>query len=332
MIDDASARALLAPMIEREVDLEGEAFRVDRARVLARMASAGVERTRWPAYAGVLVAAAAVVLAVAIGWSSRRARDTIEVSVPPGSAVHFQSTTGEGETLVGSRLVPSLGALETGAGSRAQVITSDGLAIELQNDTRVSLEALRTPESRLDLRRGGIRCTVAHRPASHPFHVVAADVTVIDLGTVFTVRIDDTTHATSVSVEEGEVLVKHRSGETRVKAPGTWSNVEPSVALPSPPPPAPPLASASPPASSRVTPPAEKHELGTGRAAPPPKALPAATLGEESRLLRLGLAAERKGHAEEAVSLLEQFLSRYPNSPLAPDARDALRRVKQSAP
>jgi TolA-binding protein len=59
---------------------------------------------------------------------------------------------------------------------------------------------------------------------------------------------------------------------------------------------------------------------------------PASTLDEESRLLRLGLAAERQGHGAEAISFFEQLLSRYPRSPLAPDAREALLRVKQSAP
>jgi ferric-dicitrate binding protein FerR (iron transport regulator) len=327
MNDDASIRALLAPMIEREVDIEGEPFQVDRAGVLARMTAAGVQRRRWPAYVGVL-AAAAVLLALVPTWWLHRAREGLEVSVPSGSAVHLQNATGEGRALVGNVFIPSGGALETGAGSGAQVTTSDGLAIELQSDTNVSLEALHAHESRLDLRRGAVRCTVAHRPASHPFQVVAPDVTVVDLGTVFTVRIDDTTSATSVSVEEGEVLVKHRSGETRVKAPGTWSSLEPpATTLP-----APPLASASPGPVVQPPPPAERRERGPRRAPPPSTVTPPTTLSEESRLLRLGLAAERQGHAAEAVSFLEQFLSRYPRSPLAPDARDALRRVKQSAP
>jgi ferric-dicitrate binding protein FerR (iron transport regulator) len=331
MRDDGSIRALLAPMIGREVDLDGEPFRVDRTRVLARMASAGVERRRWPATVVVLAAAAAVLLAVTTAEWSRRASDRLGVSIATGSAVHFQSATGQNLTLTGTHVIPYSGVLETGAGSRAQVSTSDGVAIELQGDTRVSLDALHAQESRLDLRRGAVRCAVAHRPASHPFLVVAPDVTVVDLGTVFSVRIDETTRATSVSVEEGEVLVKHRSGETRVKAPGAWSSVE-SPAL------SPPAASSaaavlpSPSTSPPNSPPADKHQRAPGRASPPPKTTPAATLDEESRLLRLGLAAERQGHADEATSIFEQFLSRYPNSPLAPDARDALLRVKQGAP
>jgi ferric-dicitrate binding protein FerR (iron transport regulator) len=332
MSDDVSIRAVLAPMIEREVDFQGEPFRVNRAAVLARMASAGVQRRRWPAYVDVLAAAAAVLLAVA-SWRLQHAREGLEVSVPSGSAVQLQNATGEGRTLVGKVFIPSGGALETGAGSGAQVTTSDGLAIELQSDTRVSLAALRARESRLDLRRGAVRCRVAHRSSSHPFQVVAPDVTIVDLGTVFTVSIDETTGATSVSVEEGEVLVKHGSEETRVTAPGTWSSVEPPAASP----PAPPLTSASPAPVEHGLPQAEKHERGSWPTPPPstalsPTPLPPTTLSEESRLLRVGLAAERQGHTAEAISLFEQFLSRYPKSPLAPDARDALRRVRQSAP
>jgi hypothetical protein len=331
--DDAPVRALLAPMIEREVDLRGEAFQVDRAAVLARMASAGEVRRR-PAYVGVL-AAAAVLLALVSAWWLERARgalhapEGVQVSIPWGSAVHIQDPAGEGRTLNGSVFIPSRGALETGAGSRAQLTTADGLAIELQSDTSVSLEALRARESRLDLRRGAVRCAVAHRPASRPFQVVAPGVTVVDLGTIFTVRIDETTRATSVAVEEGEVLVRDRSGETRVKAPGTWSSALPPAASPRSPPP--PLASASPPPPAHAPPPAEAHELRRLRAPPPQKASPGGTLDEESRLLRRGLAAERQGHADEAIALFEQFLSRYPNSPLAPDARDALGRVRQGA-
>jgi hypothetical protein len=335
MSDEAPVRALLAPMIEREVDLAGDRFRVDRARVLARMAAAGAPRRRWSASVAALAAAAALLLAVtAAGWL-RPARDELGVSIPTGSTVHFQPATGEGQTLVGTRAVPPAGVLETGADSRAQITTSDGLAIDLESDTRVALGALRAREGRLDLQRGAVRCKVAHRPASRPFLVVAPGVAVVDLGTVFTVRIDAATQATSVSVEEGEVLVKHRGGETRVSAPGTWSGLEAPVPSPPAAPPASsalPIASESLPPSAPAPPPAERREHAPARPTSPRKATPAPTLGDESRLLRLGLAAERQGHAQEAISIFEQFLSRYPNSPLSPDARDALRRVRQSAP
>jgi TolA-binding protein len=52
------------------------------------------------------------------------------------------------------------------------------------------------------------------------------------------------------------------------------------------------------------------------------------TLDEETRLLRSGLAAERNGDLGGAAAAFEQLLSRYPQSPLVPDARTALRRVK----
>lgn len=331
--DDTSVRALLAPMIEREVDFQGEPFQVDRAAVLARMASASEVRRR-PAHVGVL-AAAAVLLALCSAWWFQRARETLragetlQVSIPRGSTVHIQGLGGEGQTLTESGFIPFRGALETGAGSRAQLRTADGVAIELRGDTSVSLEALDRRESRLDLRHGAVRCAVAHRPASHPFEVVAPGVTVVDLGTLFTVQIDETTHATSVTVEEGEVLVKDRSGETRVRAPGSWSSVEPPAASP-PLPVTPPAGSASPPPSAHGPAPAEAQEPRRARGAPLQEASPGGTLDEESRLLRRGLAAERHGQAAEAIALFERFLSSYPSSPLAPDARDALRRVRQA--
>ena len=319
MSDDTPVRALLAPMLEREVDLREEAFPVDRAAVLARMASAGRVRSRWPAYVGAL-AAAALLLALGAAWRLERAAETVQVIVRAGSA----GVGGVGPNVPRGAAIPARGELETHAGSGAQVTTSDGVAIELSSDTRVSLEGLRGHEARLDLRSGAVRCTVPHRPASHPFRVVAPEVTVLDLGTVFAVTIDDKTGVTSVSVEEGEVLIEHRNVATRVKAPDRWSSLEPTptadVPVPSPESVAPPA-----PAPPSMT----KREPSPPRAPPPPAP---ATLDDESRLLRQGLAAERQGHRAEAITLFDQLIARYPNSPLAPDAREALRRVKQNAP
>jgi len=327
MSDDTPVTTLLAPMKEREVDLQGDAFRVDRSAALARMAAASrPPPRRWAAYAGAL-AAAIVLLSVGAAWRIERARGGIAVVVLPGSDVRFETVKGEEKTLSGSTVVASGGVLDVGAGSGARVTTADGVGIELEGNTRVALEASPARGSRLELRRGAIRCTVAHR-ASQPFLVVAPGITVVDLGTVFTVAIDPATQATSVSVDEGEVLVAHGEEETRVKAKERWSSVDDSgTSLSAPSPPAASAPVATPPASA---PDAQRAPTKKGRASPPePRG---ATLDEESRLLRLGLAAERQGRAADAVSLLEQLLSRYPKSPLAPDAREALRRVKQNAP
>jgi FecR protein/Tetratricopeptide repeat len=323
MSQDPSVRKLLAPMIEREVELDGAGFRVDRARVLARMAAAseGSEanevgapgaRRGWVGYA-VLAAAGVLALVVGVRLLQRGAADSalLEVAVSDGSATHITRVAAAGE-------------LETTARSSAKVSTADGLQIELQNQTRVGLSELGPSSSRVKLLGGAIRCTIPQRSAGHAFQVVTPDVTVVDLGTVFTVSLDGPNHATRVSVEEGEVLVRRAHGETRVRAPTTWSSAaaaDSSAALPAPElAPSPPSAE---PASSALPAPALKggHSV-----------VPSTTLAQEAQLLRQGLAAERQGRASDAVSTLTQLITKYPHSPLVPDARAALARVEAGTP
>jgi TolA-binding protein len=52
------------------------------------------------------------------------------------------------------------------------------------------------------------------------------------------------------------------------------------------------------------------------------------TLAAEAQLLQAGLASERRGDFQAAARSFEQLAARYPGSPLAPDARAALARVK----
>jgi len=58
------------------------------------------------------------------------------------------------------------------------------------------------------------------------------------------------------------------------------------------------------------------------------QARPSGTLGEENRLLAAALTAERNRDASSARTLFEQLLSRNPGSPLAPEARAGLARIR----
>jgi TolA-binding protein len=57
-----------------------------------------------------------------------------------------------------------------------------------------------------------------------------------------------------------------------------------------------------------------------------------AALGEENRLFQAALAAERLGQRDQAELSLNRLLSKYPSSPLAPEARRALSRILGAAP
>jgi hypothetical protein len=56
---------------------------------------------------------------------------------------------------------------------------------------------------------------------------------------------------------------------------------------------------------------------------------PRGTLDQENLLLSRGVAAERTGRCGEARQVLGELLSRYPGSPLAPEARAGLSRCSK---
>ena len=322
MTTNPDLRELLAPMVDREVSLDAAEFRVDRGRVLARMADAAESKRRnHVRYAVPLLAAAAVLLLVLAGsrWNRNESAVALDVLVTEGEATQTQ---GQSRSLVAHNetvQIAAAGELETAAASRAKVSMEDGLQIELSDLTRVGLGALRRGTSQLKLVGGAVRCVVPHRTAEHAFHVVTPDVTVYDLGTIFTVSIDKATHVTRVSVEEGEVMIRTSSGETRLVAPNSWSNaVTPEVA---------------PPASTERAPSEATGELPRqtpprAASSTPTKAPVRTSLAHEAQLLRQGLTSERQGRPAEAVVALKQLLSENPSSPLAPDARAALARVE----
>ena len=309
MSDPPSLRELLSPMVEREVELDGPGFPVDRARVLARMAEAGKpKRARWVGYAA-LAAAAVALLAVGVRfWPHERVLQALTVTVTDGSTTRVAPPSPTGE-------------LETTAGTRASVVAPDGLRLELSGQTHVNVAQLANGAGQVRLVDGAVRCTVPHRDAKRAFQVVTANVVVVDLGTVFTVSFETASHVTRVSVEEGQVLVRDASGERTVHAPNSWSNtLAPADSAPVSSVPVPPAASEAPPAPS------------ASGARLPLKVAPAATLAQEAQLLRQGLAAERQGNSSQAIAAFSQLLQKYPHSPLAPDARAARARVEARSP
>jgi hypothetical protein len=330
MSREPSPRQLLALMADRQVDLDDPAFRVDREAVLARMAQAGRrDRSRWLRWAVPCAVAAGVGALVLGAWlwrgsgGSSSGDASLEVVVSEGSATQLR---GAAQTEVPPKRnthIAALGDLETAADSNARVRTADGLEIELRSQTRVSLGELKASKSQVRLLGGGIRCNIPHRASQQAFQVVTPDVTVVDLGTVFTVSLEGPNLATHIAVEEGEVLIEKASGQTRLRAPGTWSSAPAVTEAP---------AAASTPGlapSAPIPVPAPSANLARPAARTPSgKAAPTATLDVESQLLRQGLAAERQGRRAEAISAFTQLITEYPHSPLAPDARAALARIE----
>jgi ferric-dicitrate binding protein FerR (iron transport regulator) len=328
MSREPSLRRMLAPMTERQVDLGHAAFHVDRERVLARMAQAG-RRDRGRRLGWVVMCAAAAAAVVLVFGTRLLKRDdgsgsSLDVVVSEGSATQVRGAAQTAVPAKRSMRIAAIGDLETAADSDARVTTADGTQIELRSHTRVSLEQLKPSTRKVRLLGGSIRCSIPHRVAEQAFQVVTPDVTVVDIGTVFTVTLEGPNLATHISVEEGEVLIQNASGQTRLHAPSTWSSAPPAVSEP-------PAAAGIPERATSTPNPAPVQSAKEGRPAarvPSGKAAPAATLAIESQLLRQGLAAERQGRTADAISALTQLVTEYPHSPLAPDARAALARIE----
>ncbi len=313
MTTEPDVKELLAPLTSGEVDGSARRFQVDRDKIIARMVEVSLapeerfsQTARW---GGMLALAAGFALAA---WGG----------------VRFMQSRGEQAALPGVEVVVlrgqvtplnSEGTLETSAGAEARIKTR-GLELDLLENTKVSLKELGAigASSAVRLDRGRVRCVIPHRP-DRTFSVVTADARVVDIGTIFSVSVQQTPTGpkTFVQVEEGEVMVLHGSGQSRVTASQSWaSRSEPLKSA---------AASAAPAVVAEEAPraasPAPRREVTTPRR-------PRETLGAETQLLRSGLASEQKGDLRAAATAFESLVSRYPESPLAPDARAALSRVK----
>ncbi len=329
MTPHAKVQELLTPMRERRVDLDSRRFKVEREKVVSAMVGASlavgrVSPARLRVYAAIALAASFALLAAGFGYQASRPLAVASATTPQLSIFALQ---GEVTRIQGSSraaIVPGQpadigaeGLLETSAGSRARIRTVAGLEFELRENTRVSLADLNSASPDLSLRlfAGAVRCVVRHLPLGRTFSVITEDARIVDRGTVFTVAVDGSGAATktAVHVEEGAVSVLHATGVTELSATRTQSWVSAAAE---------PAIVASPEALPLIP------EATTTRRSVTPQKARRGTLDEETLLLRGGLASERSGELSAAAKSFESLLTRYPESPLAPDARAALARVK----
>jgi ferric-dicitrate binding protein FerR (iron transport regulator) len=268
-------------------------------------------RARW---FGALALAASVALAAWGGASYWRhgapATGALEVSALRGNVSGVQGTLSVGQT----QQLKAEGSLETSPGAEARIKTAGGLQLDLLENTKVSLAELGAERgsSALKLERGRVRCVIEHRP-ERTFEVVTPAARIIDVGTVFSVTVDPVSAVTVVHVEEGTVLVEHAGAQTRLTAAQTWSSAS-EAAPAAPPPPAPATA------ADETEPAPSSHREPAKRRTP--------TLAAETELLQSGLRSEQQGDLRAAEGSLKALVTRYPASPLAPDAKAALARVR----
>lgn len=201
------------------------------------------------------------------------------------------------------------------AGGSAELGLPSGARAGLSPSARARVARLGQSET-VDLVRGTVTFRVPKLSESRSLSVVTPDARVVVHGTEFTVEVAPGS-GTLVSVKEGLVAVIFTSGHVMLGPGERWRSapVEPSTT------PATEPSSATP----RATPP---PLLPSSAATPAParSMRPADSLAEQNRLYRAALAAHDRGNDAEARARLDELLSRYPRSPLAPDAR----RIRQS--
>lgn len=324
-MNERDLQATLARMAEAGSPPEdARAAEERRERVVPRMkaalrgvAAARVRARRRARWLGGLALAASIALAVGAGWRMRGGHAPVATAPPPVFPAHVAQSTGTvlvvhaGSTTVvpeSSRDAPlsSGDSVVTTPGGSARVALASGAVVEVGPATQLSfaIPADAVHDERLSLSAGQSTVHVPDLGPGESFEIVTPDAEVVGGGAGFVVSVrSDGDPRTHVSVSEGAVLVRHAGQEIHVSAGEEWPAPEATA-------PVPPAAPSAPAPS----------------AAPVPSSTPAAslrapsTLGDQNALLQSALDARRAGDDARAVATLEQFLTRYPASPLAQEA------------
>jgi TolA-binding protein len=271
---------------------------------------------------GLLSAAAAVVLFFGIDSSLQDPTDAeasgLQLS-PRGPHVAM-TRGGDSQPLSAPIALAARGELTVSAPSELK--TSRGLQIALDSDTRVGLDGMSPArvKSQLRLAQGKVRCAVPPLKGDESFSVVTNQAEVVVHGTEFTVEM--LSGNTCVRVSQGLVEVRHATGSAFLSPGASWG-CDVAVAESEETVTADPIidqreVEADRPSRSKIR----------ARTPRPSDEEPSGTLAEETRLFSAALAAERRGDESRASALYSRLLQRYPGSPLAPEARRGLARVK----
>lgn len=269
-------------------------------------------------------AAAALVFAAGLAFAHFRRVSTPELAAArPSGADVFKP----GDTVRTEPQEFRAGSLENGA----RVSLSGGTVFSVSVPTRGADE--------LVLDRGRVELSVPKLHSGHTLSVTTPDSTVTVRGTRFAVGVAllGSRAITSVEVTEGSVWVRKGDARLVLEAGSRWSSNDAERAPPAPQDPAPVANSeestVASPAARAVARPSSAALAPVASHAPPDarqdSALPSSTLAEENNLYAAAARATRDGNSTLAISELNKLLSRYPNSPLAQNARVDRFRVLQ---
>lgn len=240
-----------------------------------------------------------------------------DIQISRGAAV--VKTGDRSETLAPGRTahLAETDAVTTTPDAEASMLLPRGVRIKLASSTELSLTRILETEQRLRLGLGYVEVSVPHPGGPRVFSVDTPDSQVVVHGTEFSVRVEHDARtnafATTVSVTRGSVFVSH-AGEQRLLEIGTtWSSRASETTPP---------ATAVPPRSEPAPPPSARSKSARAPVAPP-------SLAEQNRLFQAFLDARAAGDDAHAIRMLDELLTRFPDTPLADQARLARFRALQ---
>ena len=216
-------------------------------------------------------------------------------------------------------------AVSTVADARAALHLTSGADVSVAPSTRVVLAASAPGHERIELGIGEVSVHVPPLGANRSFSVDTPDALVTVHGTAFSVRVHKLGERTVTDVEVTEGKVSVRRGESEIfLLPGqSWSSeASAAKATQADSPPAPAGESELPAQTARPGAP-----LVTGSVSGSPGTTPKiastdpSVLAEQNRLFAAAASARRRGDDRSALTSLNQLLTRFPDSPLAPEAR-----------
>lgn len=243
----------------------------------------------------VTLTAVAAAAAVLLG----RAPETPVESASPAQPAQPAALAMERSLVTGSEV-------KTEAGSTVQLKTALGAKISVAGSSELRLAGSEASGGieRVELALGSIRVKVPKLGPQRQFRVSTPDTLVIVHGTEFSVAVhkdSDGRANTVVEVTSGRVEVRKKQGVEFLGAGAAWSSRESAAS-----------AEVSPPSSAATsTPP---PALGSAGA-------PRGTLARANALLASALEASRQGNDTLALARLDELLRRYPDSPVADNAR-----------
>ncbi|MEZ4371785.1 MAG: FecR domain-containing protein [Polyangiaceae bacterium] len=324
-------RALLGALGEAPVPLEApEREEARRKRVVSHihkeMGRSEARVRRSPRTA--LLAVAAVMLFAFAGWAALRSAGTTSPpqaleQAPTEQPAEVRLTT-HGVVLVDSKPMPDGGLT---VGQVVSVGEQASASLVLPSDVQASLKPTTTlwvatlgPREAIYLKSGYVSVEVPKLTDGHGFSVLTPLGEVAVHGTKFSVRVTEDPPSLSVDVREGVVSVKYGGEERQLRRGESWTSATAAALLPNA------TASAKPPDAPsgekeavKAPPAAAINPRGKSDVASAETA--SSTLAQENALFRRAVSAEKGGDKRGALALFEQLLAKYPQSPLAPDAR-----------